>query len=264
MAIKLEKIGPKITEAEIARFENEIGLALPEDYREFLLKINGGYPLKASYRFNRSELRLFEIFSLTESKIHGLLGRYAVVKCEIGDGLIPFGRDEAGELLCLRSSDERVYRTAGYSDGERNNEVVPVAESFAAFWEGLFEEVVLGDVFTRIAEQGSVEDVRELIANGVSLSQKGINGLTLLEEAAKFGNIAIVSACLENGSAIGEALHRAIENRRAKIARILVAKGASLEAVDESDQKPEDYIFGSREMADLIAELRRQDKERRT
>src|SRR5437899_12283709 len=34
--------GPTISEGDIARFEDRLGYQLPEDYREFLLKYNGG------------------------------------------------------------------------------------------------------------------------------------------------------------------------------------------------------------------------------
>jgi hypothetical protein len=39
----VEKRSPPAPEAEIARFEREIGATLPEDYRRFLAACNGGY-----------------------------------------------------------------------------------------------------------------------------------------------------------------------------------------------------------------------------
>jgi cell wall assembly regulator SMI1 len=38
----MERCGPTITNAAVRRFEREIGYELPEDYRRFLLEVNGG------------------------------------------------------------------------------------------------------------------------------------------------------------------------------------------------------------------------------
>lgn len=38
----MERRGPRIEEAEIAAFEQRFGLPLPDDYRRFLLEVNGG------------------------------------------------------------------------------------------------------------------------------------------------------------------------------------------------------------------------------
>ena len=36
--------GPQVEEADVAAFEQRIGLTLPDDYRRFLLEVNGGDP----------------------------------------------------------------------------------------------------------------------------------------------------------------------------------------------------------------------------
>jgi hypothetical protein len=41
----LRKCGPEAPEAEIAAFEESLGYPLPNDYREFLRRFNGGYPI---------------------------------------------------------------------------------------------------------------------------------------------------------------------------------------------------------------------------
>lgn len=40
----MEQTGPHIDEARVARFEKKIGHRLPDDYRTFLLSVNGGVP----------------------------------------------------------------------------------------------------------------------------------------------------------------------------------------------------------------------------
>ena len=38
----MEWRGPSITEADVVAFEKRLGPSLPEDYRRFLLEVNGG------------------------------------------------------------------------------------------------------------------------------------------------------------------------------------------------------------------------------
>ena len=38
----LTKTGPRITEDDVHRLEQQLGLQLPADYRRFLLEVNGG------------------------------------------------------------------------------------------------------------------------------------------------------------------------------------------------------------------------------
>jgi hypothetical protein len=39
---RLSNCGPPVTEADVAAFEDRIGVTLPADYRRFLLEVNGG------------------------------------------------------------------------------------------------------------------------------------------------------------------------------------------------------------------------------
>jgi SMI1 / KNR4 family (SUKH-1) len=40
----MERRGPVIDDTDVSRFEQEIGHRLPDDYRRFLLEVNGGRP----------------------------------------------------------------------------------------------------------------------------------------------------------------------------------------------------------------------------
>lgn len=42
--IELRKVGPPLTEEILAHFEKELGVSLPDPYRRFLLRNNGGRP----------------------------------------------------------------------------------------------------------------------------------------------------------------------------------------------------------------------------
>lgn len=44
--------GPKLSETRLAAFESKLGYRLPEDYRAFLLKHNGGRPSRRRFQYD--------------------------------------------------------------------------------------------------------------------------------------------------------------------------------------------------------------------
>lgn len=57
--------GPIIDESSIALFEHRLGHRLPDDYRRFLLEVNGGTPDNSTCEFSLGAVTMF--FSLCES-----------------------------------------------------------------------------------------------------------------------------------------------------------------------------------------------------
>lgn len=47
--VDLRKTGNIISMQDIEAFEENAGVSLPDDYKEFLLKNNGGYPVKLTF-----------------------------------------------------------------------------------------------------------------------------------------------------------------------------------------------------------------------
>ena len=48
----MERRGPQVTDAQIRAFEQSFGHPLPDDYRQFLLDVNGGQPDRANREFD--------------------------------------------------------------------------------------------------------------------------------------------------------------------------------------------------------------------
>jgi hypothetical protein len=58
----MERRGPQVTEAQVEAFEMSFGHQLPDDYRQFLLDVNGGRPDRANCEFDQGVVnRLFSL-----------------------------------------------------------------------------------------------------------------------------------------------------------------------------------------------------------
>ena len=62
----MECRGPSITEQEIAAFEYRFGHSLPDDYRRFLLAVNGGRPAEQNTRHPHDIINY--LFSLSDKE----------------------------------------------------------------------------------------------------------------------------------------------------------------------------------------------------
>jgi hypothetical protein len=49
----MEERGPVVTEADVAALEQRLGKSLPDDYRRFLLEVNGGRPADEACEFSK-------------------------------------------------------------------------------------------------------------------------------------------------------------------------------------------------------------------
>jgi len=58
--------GPEVTERDVEGFEKRFGIALPHDYRAFLLEVNGGRTANTNCEFDRGVVNL--LFSLSAPK----------------------------------------------------------------------------------------------------------------------------------------------------------------------------------------------------
>jgi len=58
--------GPQVTDAQIRAFEQSYGHPLPDDYRQFLLDVNGGQPARANCEFDQGVVN--SLFGLEDTE----------------------------------------------------------------------------------------------------------------------------------------------------------------------------------------------------
>jgi hypothetical protein len=95
---------PPVTLEILAEAEKQLGVALPEGYRQFLLLHNGGHPKQDCYGFaendNNSEVhRFFAIFD--GSNTVNLLIQAKCYRDSVPSEFLVIGRDGGGSRICL-------------------------------------------------------------------------------------------------------------------------------------------------------------------
>jgi hypothetical protein len=150
MKYEMEEIGPKIKKENIDVLENKLSLTLPDPYKEFLLKNNGGrpkpniaFPIHGWKNNERGYVHyFFGIDFVSEGYKYDLEEEYLIYKDRIPRNLIPIGSTEFGDVIALSmfgSDRENVYiwdHEKEHSPPTYRN-IYKIANSFSAFVESL-------------------------------------------------------------------------------------------------------------------------------
>lgn len=94
---------------DISAFEKRIGYLLPEDYKEFLLKTNGGsfdcYKVIDTERFGKTSPEMVDLIyglnSESYSDLDDKFNTYHIEDKRMPDGLIPIAGDPGGNHFCI-------------------------------------------------------------------------------------------------------------------------------------------------------------------
>jgi SMI1-KNR4 cell-wall len=139
MAVDIENPGPLLTPQHLAEVEAELGTRLPDDYRAFLLKYNGGSPLPDTVAVENApgtptDVQVF--FGIGRSiESSGLVWNKRVLADRIPEDCFPIACDSGGNIFCLTEGGRIVYIDL---DSPEPGKYL-VAESFDAFLQKLTE-----------------------------------------------------------------------------------------------------------------------------
>jgi hypothetical protein len=150
--------GPQITEAALVRFEKQLGTKLPDDYRAFLLEVNGGQTtlnhtrfLMTTHKGRKDGTLLNSLNSLDDPDDQfNLATRWKSSRHRLSPEVIPIGYDDLGGTLGLVVAGPR-HGQVWFLDGvdprpEGANprvewfdrrDVSKIADSFREFMAGL-------------------------------------------------------------------------------------------------------------------------------
>ncbi|MGK3998678.1 SMI1/KNR4 family protein [Sorangium sp. So ce1024] len=107
----IENHGPRISDNDIANFEERLGAVLPEDYRRFLLEFNGGSPTPDTVNIEglpgayADVQTFFGIGRTIESS--NLDWNLATLTERLEAGMLPIAVDSGGNVFCLAIQGHR-------------------------------------------------------------------------------------------------------------------------------------------------------------
>lgn len=142
------QFGP-LNEERLVRFERDLGMALPEEYRTFLLRYNGGIPDREEFDVpgeDGGERPFHCFFALhdgpwDDSTSEGSVGfplqaALADFRSEGGQkDVLPVGKDWSGSYVCIGLAGYERGRILYYDHDME--ELLPLADSLSTFLTGL-------------------------------------------------------------------------------------------------------------------------------
>ncbi|HEX8558041.1 MAG TPA: SMI1/KNR4 family protein [Pyrinomonadaceae bacterium] len=155
MEVKIAGSKRKLTEDELKRAEGVVGAPLPEEYRRFLLRHNGGYPEPGDFRIEWTDPRLARAWRIsTVADFHALddgatldlLRDFKTFQGRIPKGTLAVALDPGGNVVLLGLAGEHRGRVffwvnslpAEYDETDFAN-LGRVADGFDAFIGSLFD-----------------------------------------------------------------------------------------------------------------------------
>ena len=108
-----------ITVEDINTFAEKLGIDLPEKYKFFLLKYNGGRTIKTKFK-NSVNVRL--LYPLKSENGYDLLTiiNYENTEKIIDLGFFPIGETEFGDYICIRIQDDNSIWLIMHDKYEKN------------------------------------------------------------------------------------------------------------------------------------------------
>lgn len=117
-----------------------------------------------------------------------------------------------------------------------------------------------------LGERGTADDLGRYLAEGNSIDAVNQYDSTIVCEAIKANNVAMIQACIERRARLSGTIETAVENLRTRLIEMLVRAGADVNERNEFGHTPLEYVLvrtalegeqgaRNRELRDLLIEL---------
>ncbi|MDX2109953.1 MAG: SMI1/KNR4 family protein [Verrucomicrobiota bacterium] len=237
---------------EIRSFENKHHLLLPEDYIDFLLKVNGVKNLRFDKcTFNKAEHRsevyrlsvLYPLFDHWDRHVSENLSFETVPK-----GFVKIGHDNITRPLmicCRKLNYGKVFYNHDHSFKSDSTKISPCANSFLDFMNSLLPDHNR-DFLDELVTFGNPSDLDNYLAkenlHKVLFESKYVGPSTITSFAVSAGNLEMVKACIARGAATDYLLCAAVEFSQPDIVEYLLDLGIDVNQRDFDGKTPMDLI----------------------
>ena len=201
---------------KLTNFENTINAVLPEDYRNFLIKHNGGIPFPNYFKLPFEEpdyTHIHHVYGLNSGPEYQRLDIiYKTNKHIIPSFLISIADDPFGSNICISVLGDK-YGSVYFwnSEGIKSERTIFLANSFSQFLNSLFHWDNPKE--TEIQKAIKNDDVTTLVKLlPINIDFEDENGNTMLEYAAIHNSLKSIDLLHEKGAKLGDALKYAEEN----------------------------------------------------
>lgn len=212
----------KAEELQLLEFERGIGVAMPCEYRKYLLTDNGKNPKKTIFKINseEGESRIDEMYGLHNGPEYRRLDKaYQTFSGRIHANLIPIASDSFGNQVCLSvrgANAGKIY----FWDHEVNivsdlDSLIEIASGFDDFVMSLMDDVShnLNEVEQVIVAEG-IEPLKALLSSGYDIKSLDKYSRTILERAVIKNRVDIVEYLHSVGAELRKAKEIAKDNYR--------------------------------------------------
>jgi hypothetical protein len=245
MSVTIRDSERPITGRQLSRVEKQLGITLPEPYRRFLVRHNGGRPRPGTFQFgpvsepySGSVVDWFlAVYEGEHNNFEHYFHTYKLNERRLPENLVPIAHDPGGNLICISVSGKDVGAVYFWDhereEGPPGEAVSLIATSFDDFLAGLGREegprAAPGprDPFAA-CEYGDVNALKQLLGQGGSVETENEYGRTLMEEAAMYGHVEVLRLLIRRGAALADALEYAVKNGNVEAAEYLLSEGANV------------------------------------
>ena len=220
MNISVKSKNNSLKLSDIKQFETKLGIVLPSEYRDFLLKFNGGSPSPRNFDLPNEKANPLHLFYGigTSVKSDDLTEAIKIFKGRIKNSLIPIASDPFGNQICLGVKGRqkgKVYFWDHESEGLlfKIRSLTLIADSFEKFIDGIYEYNDPNEsLIEKIVRLGSKSGLESLLDSGYDIESVDEYDRTIIEICAIAAQNELIEYLFSRGASLRSSLEIAEKN----------------------------------------------------
>ena len=232
----------------IRGFEAWLGAPLPDKYRRFLLRTNGGHPHK--HLLPECYLQAFNGITSSDTRI-SLQADVEMMADDLPSKLISIGFTGIGDRVCLSLPDGKIYlwehERCYRSSAARLEELVPLADDIDELLNKLQgdDPPIPDEEMENIGRWGDIDLLNEYLKRGYDINEISPRGNYLVRSAVYAEQLDFVKECVRRGAVVKHRalLHAAIFMMDIEMVRYLLEQGIDPNERDDRGMTPMDKLL---------------------